>query len=112
MLQSSHRAGRWRLRSQRSRRSLPSRRRGCRAYRTVVRVGLSAGRARWLLERRQALRARRPHVGLHETHARQTHFVKRANLNIIGLDVAELEVTSLQAAGEVEEYPLVRKRDV
>src|SRR5262249_26289313 len=38
------------------------------------------------------------HVGLHETHARQTHFVKRADLNIIGLDVAEPEVTSLQAA--------------
>src|SRR5260370_31975812 len=46
------------------------------------------------------------------SHARQAHFVKRADLNMIGLDVAELEVTSLQATGEVEKHPLVRKRDV
>jgi hypothetical protein len=48
-------------------------------------------------------------VGLYETHARQARFVERADFNIIALDVAKLDVTSLQAAGEVEEHPLVRK---
>ena len=40
-------------------------------------------------------------VGLYETNARQAGFVERADFNIIALDVPKLDVTSLQAAGEV-----------
>ena len=43
-------------------------------------------------------------VGLYETNARQAGFVERADFNIIAPDVAKLDVTSLQAAGEVEPF--------
>ena len=38
-------------------------------------------------------------------HARQAGFVERADFNIIGLDIAKLDVNSLHAAGEVEQHP-------
>jgi hypothetical protein len=45
--------------------------------------------------------------------ALQLSYKLEDDYGVVGaLDVAELEVTSLQAAGEVEEHPLVRKRDV